>query len=266
MRHSICAPHGGFMNHFRWLMLLSQDYNNETFLNSESFILPNKKFPLSANDKVDFLLNYIYPQSRKFFNWLNFEYAFALKLHQVIYIHHRLSRLKQDNLKTDKVIILNAGANFLIDKFFKFNPIFILEFKNKNPINYSIKLFFDNITKDNNDCHLPESINVLKLNGEILYNELLDEEMYNDAITFFNISNEYYYANILHAAWFNLQTQAKKDCIDWVLNSTYNNFPWDHYYTKNYNNGKKLSEQDFNLIRNYLKEIYTNQNGENNVA
>lgn len=254
--HSVCARAGGFRHHTRFLLLLSENYNDVNLLNKKGFLIEKDLFPALAKDKVDFIKKYVYPDTRTCFNWNTYEQIFMIPLERVLSTHHTLSTVPVTKEKEYKTVFLHHEHLFTLDKYIKFGPNVILDHKNKGngrSLYDVFESFLEFLDSTNHNFVPKDSHKILHIDGKLLYNELLDEAVYNRMVEFFNITNEYEHACEVHKTWYNLQVKAKKDCIDWVINSKYPDFPWKNFM---YERKLKLSVEDFELVKNYLKKVY----------
>lgn len=261
--HSVCAVHGGFSHHARWLMLLSNEYNSD-LLNSKGYIVQNAAFPTSSKDKADFILTHIYNNNRTCFNWLAYEYMQATALCKIIESCHQMaSHYKTNYNNIKKTLLLRCDNNFANEKWFKFTPWIIIEMRNKNTLPEDYKTIFKFLDVENglfvpkrNDHKIFES------RSELLYNEVLDVNFYQSMTDFFEISCDYDSAKKIHNAWYNRQLAAKKDFFDWLYNAEYPNFPWYGQWmqTSLKNSKKVITQEEYEFCKNYLKKLYEEQN------
>lgn len=260
--HSVCAIHGGFSNHVRWLMLLSKEYNG--VLNSSGFIIQRETFPSKGIDKKEYILKYIYNNLRTCFNWLMFEHIFNTKIDTVIpNCHSMASHMKSYYKDVNKTILVRCDNIFGVGKWLKFTPWTILELKKKNALPIRANLLFNQADEVNNS-YIPKKDDhtILKCYSKTLYNDLLDEEFYNNMVNFFKISNEYESAKAIHSAWYNLQIKAKQDFLNWLYHAEYPEFPWEGHWMQSslQDTKKKITYEDFEFMRDYLKTFYEGTN------
>jgi hypothetical protein len=83
--YSISAPIGAFGNHLRWLALL----NNKFQLDFKLDVGDNLYKPFKTiDDKLEFILNYVYPTDRNTSNWLEYEWKYRRWFDRLIYFSH----------------------------------------------------------------------------------------------------------------------------------------------------------------------------------
>lgn len=254
--HSVCAIPGAFSNHVRWLMLLSNEYNSDR-LNSKGFIISGKSFPLTSTEKVEFIREHVYPNSRKFYNWLRYESLLRDKLDTSVLCTHHMTKHNNPNLSVSKTILLRAGHMFCVEKYVKLHPFFILDNRKHNMSTDETMYNFFKAADEKNSIYVPkDNHRIFSCRSEAFYDPILNKEYYDDIIDFLEISNEYEQAQQIHTMWYNLHQQAKSDCIDWLLNSEYPNFPWDSHYFNYVLQGRNMPLEDYNMIKKYAKKIY----------
>jgi hypothetical protein len=179
-------------------------------------------------------------------------------LEKIIMVTQMMIRHKNPIYNIDKTILLRASGEFCMEKFLKLHPHYILELQNEGKYMdlESVSSFLDKLDSNNGSFVPKEGHKILTCDSETLYNEILDREFYENMVNFFNISNEYEHAKDVHKAWYNCHINAKKECIDWINNSSYPDYPWNtHYLSRILKNGK-LSIEDYTMIKEALKQTY----------
>ena len=244
-KFSIFSPIGGFGNHLRWLLLLDDQFKSDIFLmkfawnniiyndikgdswpdystiiknfygleiadNIREEIIEKCQIKLikftSIENKIDFLKNDVYPQSRSYDNWLYYERLYRTFLNQFINFDHYI------NTNFNKSIIMTIDPILAYRSYVKFNSN--LNSTQKNHFLDSIK--FGNLTSskfaDTN------TLKVKLVNGDRLFNETLDLQLYLDVIEFFNLDNNYDLANSIHKLWYDGHKRSEQDIVTDMIN------------------------------------------------
>ena len=235
--HSVCGPIGGFTQHIRWLLLMSSDYNSLDKLNYTSALIYGKRFPLSAKDKVKFIAEFIYPNERRCFNWLDEKYMYREKLDKTLLHTHDL-----DKIVDTQSIVINMDPTFSYNFYLKFVP----------SIGWNKQQFLDDVKTQNE--HIKEYArnhnNCFLIDTEKLYSPVLDRKIYDDMINFLSIENVYEHAQAAHKLWYDLRKGSEEDIINYMLNSKYPEYPWT------YKVECPTSEYEHELLRQNLIEVY----------
>jgi hypothetical protein len=178
-------------------------------------------------------------------------------LEKIIMVAQMMTKHKNPKYQIDKTILLRADGKFCTEKFMKLHPHYILELKNENKFIdlESVSNFLNGLDNNNGSFVPKEGHKILTCRSETLYNEVLDREFYENMVNFFSISNEYEHAKEIHKAWYSCHINAKIECINWIKDSEYPDFPWDSHYLNNIKNGK-LSLEDYTSIKETLKQTY----------
>jgi hypothetical protein len=192
MKLSICSPVGGFGNHLRWLLLLSPEFNIEIMK------INNKKFILNS---------LIYNKHRTCFNWIHTEWKYRKSLRNHIDFDHNIENV-YDATTTNKIVVMTVKPKYALKHYLKFNPL----------INdHTIKSFLKHVAKDNKcntEFRVIQNGKTLVIDANKLYNAVLDKELYESTVNFFEIGNVYEQANDVHKLWYELNQQANKDVLD----------------------------------------------------
>lgn len=200
-KHSVCASVGGFANHYRWLLLLSEKYNNLTSLNANSFMGFNKAFPWKAKDKVTFIRDNVYCTGRNFSNWIAYEWKFRGALDHILPIHHDIefvARYVNNESIEHKMLASILDPNYCLRNYIKFNPTL-----NSFTEEGFMQRCEDEIQKIK--TFVPKSNEkILVVDGSRLYKSVLDESLYQEIINFFQLEDLYSFANEVHQLWYRL--------------------------------------------------------------
>jgi hypothetical protein len=244
----IASPVGGFGNHLRWLLLLDQQFTItiDNFNLIEKYnALKGADWPDAVNtiankdvsdaikaeikakfgdfltfgahrstystetDKVDFIRYYVYNDNRSWHNWLAQEQTFRQQLDQHIVFDHHYQNANADSLH----IVTTINPNIAYKSYLKFNS---------NLNNLTKQEFLTQIADWNiaiSDI-ANRNKNVLQLDGNLLYDNVLNKELYTTAIEWFNLTDHYELANKLHNVWFELHKKAEREIVQ-ELNALY---------------------------------------------
>jgi hypothetical protein len=200
---NICGPIGGFINHVRWLMLLDPQIE---FTIQE----PNSTIPIHTLDtidsKIDFISNQIYSESRTWNNWLYVEFLYRLGINQIINIAHYYDEIENKNLNT---LFLTASPELSYFCYLKFN----------SNLNISLPEVFKLKNHKLNEYHKRialESTNITVVDSDILFQPTLDQNFYNNLVSWANITNLYDHANKIHGLWYSAHKRAEQEFIEHV--------------------------------------------------
>jgi hypothetical protein len=201
MNRVICAPCGGLMNHVRWLILLSPE------------------FKWGISEKMHFISNIVYPERRSSFVWLSHEYLFRELPHiqKLVTVNHSIDACMTIGTPK-KVLVLVPNPDLSYKHYLKFNPALNGLVKQAtldqtitlDDIKRSYRIAISN-DNDRNKLQSAISNDILTLNIDKLYtNRELDIDIYSTIVDFFDISNQYESANLIHNKWFDLQKHNEK--------------------------------------------------------
>jgi hypothetical protein len=204
MRHSVCASVGGFANHYRWLLLLSEKYNDLQLLNANSFMRVNKVFPWKAEDKVKFIADNVYCKDRNHTNWIAYEWRYREALGHVINVSHNIYKLSYSVVPQGrpsiphKILVSLLDPNKCLKHYIKFN----LALNSLSPDEF-LKSCESDITDVKNYVLRPQE-QLLVLEGKELYKPTLDKNLYKSMIDFFELEDSYECANEVHMMWYRI--------------------------------------------------------------
>ena len=108
----VFAPIGGFGNHTRLMILLS-----DKFL----FYFNNKIIASNINQKLKVVDNAIYAKNKKWNTWINNEWKFRESFHKSIIFDHSAKHCYSDNLLESKFIGLSVNPGLCHRCYFKMN-------------------------------------------------------------------------------------------------------------------------------------------------
>jgi hypothetical protein len=175
---------------------------NEADIFSEPIII--------LEDKLNFILNKVYPHSRGWQNWLVYEFRYRTQLQNLIFVDHNEqlpTSLNDRAHEYNKIIVCQVDPKLALRTYIKINN----HLNHMSPGDFIYKIQQENILAQD---YLNKHQNVLQLDNTILYNEILDRNFYNKAIEWFGLSDQYEQANIIHKRWYRLHVDAEKHMID----------------------------------------------------
>ena len=188
-KNRIYALVGGCGNHIRWLCLLSDKFK---FNNG-----------LDINGKLNYILDEIYPYSRKRQNWLSYEWETRDFFDKFILFKH-----EYDN-NIDESVFINVSPSMCLRHYIKFNT----------QLNgFTISEFQQDIK---NQVEILAKHNVYTVNGDAFYNTILPFAEYTQIIEHFGLENNYDIAQVVHTRWFELNKIAENEIGNW-FNVFYN--------------------------------------------
>jgi hypothetical protein len=194
----ILAPWGGFGNHLRWLLLLSDQYN----INFRDIHLS------TADEKVEFIANEVYPVRRTWHNWMEFEWLFRDSLNATLKFTHDamdvFDELKTVGCTIDPSLAYRSYSKFDTD----FNGI-------------SQEQFLQMINKHNKFCGFAQQYypTFIAVDSGKLYNETLDTEMYKRVTNFLGLEYKSIHAQEIHTLWYNRQVEAEHEYLEHKKNN-----------------------------------------------
>lgn len=188
----VIAPTGGFGNHVRWLLLLSDKY---TFFNC-----------INIKDKVNFIKENVYNENRSWHNWLTFEFTYRDELHETINFTHDLKTIYEDKFTDSKFILLTIDGNLAYKCYFKFNS-----YLNTLSLN-DFMLMINKHNKMTNIANKKDN-RIFTAKSDNLFNEKLDKNIYTSMIHWFNLEDRYDYATEIHSIWYNLHRKSEKKFV-----------------------------------------------------
>jgi hypothetical protein len=213
-KFSIGFPIGGFGNHVRWLMLLDDRYQfdiklvdpqSEGVVEQRGHVGNYKSYNfVSMDSKLEFIKTQVYPGHRTWHNWLLFEWKYRDQIQEILKIDHAYNFNRGP---LDKELYLTITPELAVNCYLKFNT---------SLNNTSSGLMKKSIAKFNQIVRgycLKFSENSLSLKVDALYNETLDQELYQQMINFFGLDYNYDQANQVHKLWYNLHKKAEREII-----------------------------------------------------
>jgi hypothetical protein len=188
----VYAPVGGFGNHIRWLALLDKGYT----LNFNDQLLT------SVTEKIEFIKNFVYCSDRTYHNWLKFEFKYRLELNSHLLFTHDMTNMFDEC----KMLAIKCDPDVVHHAYVKFNP-------GLNGINK--ETFLKMVNKQNKMCIFAEQyLDTVKcIDSTNLFQPTLDNTIYNDISTVFNLDNYYSEAQEIHTLWYNLHLKAESEYV-----------------------------------------------------
>jgi hypothetical protein len=205
----ICTPIGGFGNHIRWMLTL--DTKIQATVTDWRI---NKSWNYyTIDDKMNFILDNIYGDSRSWHNWLNTEWKYRNALNEILPYVHKIPpdrRLQDRKILHSNVIMCTISPKLALRCYLKFN----------SSLNTcTIPTFIEDHKKDNlNIIEYATLNNRLLLNADVLYTEVLDRDFYTSMINYLGFDNNYESAALIHAQWYQLHQKAEQEFVTDITN------------------------------------------------
>lgn len=187
MKYGVCGPVGGYSNHLRWLLYLS------------------KEFHLYGENKLNYIKLAVYHPNRTFLNWIDTEWKYRKRLNKCIMLDHNIENMIVTN-DPMKIVVMVARPKHALKSYLKFNPT----------INgHTVKTFMRHVDDDNksNTRFASSNASTIVIDSNILYNSVLDKELYTRIVSFLEIEDCYDKANEIHKIWYDLHMKAEKEVL-----------------------------------------------------
>lgn len=195
----VLAPAGGYANHVRLLCFLSNQLS--------AYMFPKLKL-YKLKHKINFIKSHIYFQERSWHNWLATEWKYRQQFDKSeIAVSHNLNLLNTNYKQTNKFLGVFVDSETCYKSYLKFNSNLDSTTK-ENFLEYCNNWF--------DKCKiLSEKHNKLKiLDCNILQNPILDKNLYDEIINWFEIDNQYDSACEIHNIWYQLHRKAEKEFVE----------------------------------------------------
>lgn len=201
MSRAIIFPGGAGGNHLRWLMYLDKSIDGE----------------LSMAEKMDFVLNKVYSDSRSFNNWLPYEanWRFDDKFESFIKILHEP---KDDKLEYKSVFLTYEDWNIPFEHYSCLTSCF--SSKKNYDLYYRFLKDFDR--KINTQVTINQ--NKLVIQSDVFFDEVLDNQYYTQIVDFFGFENHYDEAKVLHKKWYDARMRIKKEFYEFYSSKFWQDF------------------------------------------
>ena len=159
---------------------------------------------VTLEQKIDFIMEHIYPTERSWHNWMIHEWPFRHGGKDIIEFFHDYP--DTTDLTT---VCLTCDPQLAFYSYLKFN----------SNLNNITKENFLNIIKEHNQkCNNITSSNIIVMSSNSLAAPTLDPIFYNTLIERLGFNNYYNLANQLHQRWYELQKNAERDFVLFVNN------------------------------------------------
>jgi hypothetical protein len=204
--YNVNAPIGGFGNHVRALLFLSDKF---------PISFKNKIVAKEFDKKLELLKKYYYQDKKTWHNWLSLELKWRHQFDKEIVFSHFFEFIKNNKNKNAKIIALSVDPELCHRCYFKFNS-------NLNII--SSPVFLNSINLDNKELIelAKKDSRILLIDASHIFSPTLDRKFYNSIIQWFDVEDRYETANELHGTWYNLHVKAEQEFVQYV-NELYNN-------------------------------------------
>jgi hypothetical protein len=235
---SVIAPIGAFGNHLRWLLLLDSGYNFTTVPSEKYYnifhgpdwpsykdyccnvsLLPHVAHEMheleqdnisgflqryefnTLENKITFLNNAVYSQNRTWHNWLIKEWYYRLPLNKLIKFEHELPKRS----KIFNNVILTIDSSLALTYYLKFNS-------NLNRATH--QGFCENINRYNQEVSKLDESNSLVISSDILFQPVLDKDLYLKLINWLEFENHYDTAKQIHQRWYELHRKSEQEFVN----------------------------------------------------
>lgn len=146
-------------------------------------------------NKVEYILEKVYPYNRTWHNWLEYEWKFRPFFDTLIPLSHDAEDFKEKN------IFVVSQPDFSYKRYIKFNT------SNNNISKERSMHFVENFSREANKY--PGLI----IKSEDLFCNELDYTLYKKCIDYFDLDDLYSQAKIIHSRWYNLHKLAEQQII-----------------------------------------------------
>jgi len=198
--YNVNAPIGGFGNHVRTLLLLSD------------------KFPLRFNNKIiantfDKKLAIIkercYPSDKTWHNWLYYEWQTREHFSMEILFSHHFEFIKNNKNKDAKIIALIINPELCYRCYLKLNS---------NLNNTPRDTFLKHIEESNRETFelSQQDSRILPLEASHIFSPTLDREFYISIIRWFDVEDRYETACELHETWYKLHIKSEQEFVQHI--------------------------------------------------
>jgi hypothetical protein len=193
------------------LIEISDRFDIEKLKTIASTTRNNNKTMSLIEDKISFIADNVYGKDRSWQNWIYYEFQYRIQLIESIALEHPGTFDSDIHRQFDKIIAVTTDPTLAMHSYIKFNsnmgltPIddFIMasEINNQEMIKYA-----------------GQHENILLVNSDSLWQPSLDKNLYNTIIKWFDLTDNYKYANKIHNIWFNLHKKAEKEIVTYFHN------------------------------------------------
>jgi len=198
--YNVNAPIGGFGNHVRTLLLLSDKFH----LRYNNKIIAHK-----FDKKLKKIKILCYPSQKTWHNWLYYEWKTREHFSAEILFSHDFDFIKNNKNTFAKIIALIINPELCYRCYLKINS---------NLNNTLRKTFIDHIESSNRKTLelAQQDSRVLPIEASHLFSPMLDREFYNSIIHWFDVEDRYETACELHETWYNLHIKSEQEFVQHV--------------------------------------------------
>jgi len=198
---SITFPMGGAGNHLRWLLFLDNKY-------------PSNFCDNTPKSKLEFIQNNVYNQKRTWYNWLGkpgsadagFEWQFRDILDETISVDHSNYRWEK-NPDAKELYLTFDKIDWVFQHYFHIN--LGLNSTVPDQVKKRLHAWLDEFKFLQNRIH--EFPNKKILMAEKLYEKKLDYFLYKETIDFFEFTDLYEDATVVHDLYYQCRIRSAKD-------------------------------------------------------
>ena len=190
---------------------ISDRFNIEKLKTIASFTRNNSKNIILIEDKVSFIADNIYGKDRSWQNWIFHEFQYRIQLIDSIDLEHPGTYRSNISDQFDKIMAVTTDPNLAMYCYIKFNSNLALS---------PIDSFLIGAEQSNQEIieYAKSCKNILLINSDSLFQPNLDKNLYNKIIEWFELDDNYQYANKIHNLWFNLHKKAEKEIVTYFHN------------------------------------------------
>jgi len=171
----------------------------------------NNKTISMIDDKVSFIADNVYGKDRSWQNWLFYEFQYRIQLIDSVDLEHPGTYSSDMANQFDKIMAVITDPQLAMHCYIKFNSNMAL-----TPIENFL------IAGENNNQEIVKYAsrhkNILLINSDTLFQPVLDRNLYIKIIKWFDLKDNYAYANKIHNLWFNLHKKAEKEIVTYFHN------------------------------------------------
>jgi|APSaa5957512535_1039671.scaffolds.fasta_scaffold47945_2 hypothetical protein len=236
-QNTIVSPIGGFGNHLRWLMLLDSRFDfievvdvrnwSQNMYNDicgsdwppyqENFhdmplhtkqecvqLLPKHTLEIiyggtNPEAKVKYILDQVYCSERSWFNWLLYEFKYREYFNKFILFTHDFVDINPFS----NSILITMNEHNAYKHYLKFNATDSLSDRLRTTREFNAEA----------NTHAQKHTVIC---GDILFDDVLDQDLYYTCINAFGLDDNYAHANVIHNAWFKLHKKSAYEFVNTV--------------------------------------------------
>lgn len=160
---------------------------------------------ITPDQKMNYIIDHIYPIERSWNNWMIYEIPFRYDTKDLIEHFHDPRHCSPDVT----TVRLTCDPRLALYAYFKFNS---------NLNNTPREKFLSAIEEYNQECNNNISSNIIVLSSDSLNAPILDPLFYNTLIERLEFNNHYKLANQMHQRWHYLHKKAEREFVQFVTN------------------------------------------------